>query len=134
MNKKKIKVSVIGAGRIGLKLEFDKKRLKPATHFGMWIKNKYTNLSSFCDKNSDSLKFAKRLNKKINYYFNYKKMIINEKPDIVSISTWKDTHYKIAKDCLNLGVKVIVLEKPLANNIKQAKKLLDLVKKKKAKI
>ena len=50
MNKKKIKVSVIGAGRIGLKLEFDKKRLKPATHFGMWIKNKYTNLSSFCDK------------------------------------------------------------------------------------
>ena len=78
MNKKKIKVSVIGAGRIGLKLEFDKKRLKPATHFGMWIKNRYTNLSSFCDKNSDSLKFAKRLNKKINYYFNYKKMIINE--------------------------------------------------------
>ena len=35
-------------------------------------------------------------------------MIINEKPDIVSISTWKDTHCKKAKDCLNLGVKVIV--------------------------
>ena len=134
MNKKKIKVSVIGAGRIGLKLEFDKKRLKPATHFGMWIKNKYTNLSSFCDKNSDSLKFAKKLNNKINYYSNYKKMIVNEKPDIVSISTWKDTHYHISKDCLNLGIKVIVLEKPLANNIKQAKKLLDLVMKKKAKI
>ena len=41
--KKKIKVSIIGAGRIGLKLEFDKKRLKPASHFGMWAKNKNCN-------------------------------------------------------------------------------------------
>ena len=38
--KKKIKVSIIGSGRIGLTSEFDSKRLKPASHFGMWLKNK----------------------------------------------------------------------------------------------
>ena len=31
---------MIGAGRIGFKLEFDKKRIKPASHYGMWIRNK----------------------------------------------------------------------------------------------
>ena len=36
----KIKVCLIGAGRIGLFLEKDKKRLKPATHFEMWLKEK----------------------------------------------------------------------------------------------
>ena len=34
----------------------------------------------------------------------------------------EDTHYKITNTCIDLGVKVIVLEKPLANNISQAKK------------
>ena len=49
-------------------------------------------------------------------------MIKKEKPKIISICTWKDTHYKITNTCIDLGVKVIVLEKPLANNISQAKK------------
>ena len=48
---KKIKVCLIGAGRIGLYLEADKKRLKPATHFGMWLNEKNVNLSAICDKN-----------------------------------------------------------------------------------
>ena len=39
-NKSKIPVCVIGAGRIGLFHEFDKKRVKPASHVGMWLKNK----------------------------------------------------------------------------------------------
>ena len=61
-------------------------------------------------------------------------MIKEIKPKIVSIATWKDSHYEMTKICLNLGVKVIVLEKPLANNISQAKKLISLMKRKKAKI
>ena len=62
--KKKIKVCLIGAGRIGLYLEGDKKRLKPASHFGMWLKEKKVNLSAICDKNLNSYKFAKKFKKK----------------------------------------------------------------------
>ena len=132
--KKKIKVSIIGSGRIGLTSEFDSKRLKPASHFGMWLKNKDCELVSICDKNKSAFNKAKTLKKNIRFYEDYKKMILIEKPEIISICTWKDTHYEITKECLKLGIKVIVLEKPLANNIKQAKDLVKLVKNYKAKI
>ena len=132
--KNKIKVSIIGTGRIGLSSEFDSRRLKPASHFGMWLKNKDCNLVSICDKNESAFAKAKKLKKNIKFYNNYKDMIKIEKPDIISICTWKDTHFSITKECLKLGIKVIVLEKPLANNLIQAKALVKLVKKNKAKI
>ena len=39
-NIKKPSVCLIGPGRIGMTLELDKLRKKPATHFGMWNSNK----------------------------------------------------------------------------------------------
>lgn len=133
-NKNKIPVCLIGAGRIGLTHEFDKKRIKPASHVGMWTSFKKTKLLGICDKKIDNFILSKKINKKIKYFDNPIKMIKEIKPKIVSIATWKDTHYKMTKLCLNLGVKVIVLEKPLANNLSQAKKLINLMKAKKAKI
>ena len=133
-NKKKIPVCVIGAGRIGLSHEFDSKRIKPASHVGMWTKNKNCQLVAICDKNFNQYKKAKRLEKNIKFYDDPKKMLSDIKPKIVSIATWKDTHFKITKLCIMLGVKVIVLEKPLAKNIKQAKEIISLIKRKKVKI
>ena len=130
----KIKVCLIGAGRIGLFLEKDKKRLKPATHFGMWLKEKEVNLTAICDKNYKSYLFAKKLKKNIRYYSNVDKILKEENPDIVSICTWKDSHYSITRKCINFGIKTIVLEKPLATSISEGKKLIKLAKKNKVKI
>lgn len=132
--KKKIKVCVIGAGRIGLSHEFDRKRVKPASHVGMWVANKKCELSAICDKNLSQYKKAKKINKKIKFYQDPKKMLRAIKPKIVSIATWKDTHFKITKLCIKEGIKVIVLEKPLANNIKQAREIIKLIKKNKVKV
>ena len=131
---KKIKVCLIGAGRIGLFLEADKKRLKPASHFGMWMKEKQINLSAICDKNFDSFLFAKKFKKNIKFYKNINLLLAKEKPDIVSICTWKNTHYSITKKCIDFGVKTIVLEKPLATKISDGKKLINLAKKHSVKI
>ena len=100
----------------------------------MWLKNKDCELVSICDKNESAFKKAKILKKQIKFYKNFKEMIKVESPKIVSICTWKDSHYSITKECLKLGIKVIVLEKPLANTIHQAKELIKLVKKYNAKI
>ena len=132
--RKKIKVCLIGAGRIGLYHEADKKRLKPASHFGMWIKEKNINLSAICDKNVNSYLFAKKLKENIKFYTNINSLLINENPEIVSICTWKDTHYKITKKCIDFGIKTIVLEKPLATKINDGKKLINLAKKHSVKI
>ena len=54
--KKFVSVCHIGAGRIGFTLEFDKKkRLKPASHIGMWKKNKQVKLSGICEKKNKKL-------------------------------------------------------------------------------
>jgi scyllo-inositol 2-dehydrogenase (NAD+) len=131
---KKPIVCLIGPGRIGMTLELDKLRKKPATHFGMWNSNKRVNFLAVCDKDKEKQKIAKKLKKSILFYTDYKLMIKDLKPDIVSISTWKDSHYKITSDCLDLGIKNIVLEKPLANNIQQAKNIIKKIEKKKANV
>ena len=131
--KKIIKVCHIGTGRIGFSLEFDKRRKKPASHLGMWTSNRNVNLVGICDKKNINKNKLSKINKNVTVYRNFEKMIEIEKPKIVSIATWKDTHFKITNKCIDLGVKVIVLEKPLANNLKQAIKLSKKIKKKKLK-
>ena len=134
MNNKKIPVCLLGAGRIGLFHEFDKKRIKPASHAGMWYKYENTNLTAICDVNLKSKKIIKKIDKKIKFFSDPKKMLEQMKPKIVSIATWKDTHFKLTMLCIKKGIKVIVLEKPLANNIKQSKKLIYEIKKNKIKV
>ena len=131
---KKIPVCVIGAGRIGLSHEFDKKRLKPASHVGMWLKNTKCELVAICDTQKNQFHKAKKLNKNIKFFDDAKKMLKKMKPMIISIATWKDTHFKVTKLCISQGIKVIVLEKPLANNMKQSKEILSLIKKNNVKV
>ena len=134
LNNKSVKIGIIGIGRIGMLLEEDPKRVKPATHFGMWLNNKKANLVAICDRDKKKLKFARKRKKNIKFFENPEEMILKTKPKIVSISTWKDTHYKICKLCISMGLKVIILEKPLANSIGQAKKLIKIIKKNKVKL
>ena len=65
--KKFVSVCHIGAGRIGFTLEFDKKRLKPASHIGMWKKNKQVKLSGICEKKKNKKNFFEK-NSKGNKY------------------------------------------------------------------
>ena len=128
---KKIKVCIIGLGRFGMLLENDNKRIKPATHFGLWSNSKNITLVGVSDNDISKEKIVKKKNPKIKFYTNYKKMLHECKPDIISIVTWKDTHFSITKYASDFGVKVIILEKPLANNQSQGKKLINIIKKNK---
>ena len=57
----------------------------------------------------------------------YKKLI--KKCDAIFIATPTTTHYQYAKECLEMG-KHILLEKPMTNNLNEAKELVELAKKK----
>ena len=52
------RAALIGAGRIGMGLERDLMRLKPATHFGMWNSHPQVDLIAVCDKESNNLQEA----------------------------------------------------------------------------
>jgi len=57
----------------------------------------------------------------------YKDILSDDKIKAISICTPNETHYKIAKDCLNAG-KNILVEKPLAMTVEQGEELFDLAK------
>lgn len=72
-------------------------------------------------------------NKSIKKYIDYKKMIDEEKPELVSIATESGIHAEIALHCIEHGVNVII-EKPMAMSIEDADKIVELSEKKNVKV
>lgn len=104
------KVGVIGYGYWGQKLAAKFKEI------GV--------LTSICDLND------KRMEQALNDYMvtpwpNYKEMLAHSPIDAVAIATPPETHFEIAKYCLQERFHVLC-EKPLATSSEQAKELEDL--------
>ena len=79
---RKIRFAIIGCGRI-----FPK-------HYEIFEKNFYKNflLTSICEKKKCFNKIKKNKKNKINFYQDYKKIIVNEKIDIAIILTESGNH------------------------------------------
>ena len=78
------------------------------------------------DKISNNLKEIKKKFPKVKIENNYKKFLTN-KLDGIIIAVDTNSHFEIAKDCLNYGFNIFV-EKPVTNNIKKLKFLDNLAK------
>jgi predicted dehydrogenase len=63
-----------------------------------------------------------------NVYESINELLDKEKPDIISVCTPPSVHLPVIKTALSRGVKHIVCEKPLAHNVKDAKKIVEEVK------
>jgi len=111
----KLRVCVIGTGAMG------------KNHVRIYSELNHVNLVAISDVNEKDLE---KLGKKygINTYINYKKMIEMESPDLISIVVPTRLHYKIALDCLNAKTNVL-LEKPIASTIEEAKEIIETAKK-----
>jgi len=116
--------AVIGTGRIGMLMESDPKRLKPATHFGMWSSHPRFDLTAVCDNDPSKFNFAKGLQPDVKCYDDPEKLIVEQSPDVISISTWRDTHYEIMKIALKHRVPVIVCEKPISEQKQHAEEVV----------
>jgi UDP-N-acetylglucosamine 3-dehydrogenase len=101
---------------------------------GFWGKNQTrvfkeleeTELLAICDINAERVKnVAKQFNVKA--YTNIGQMLKRRDIEAVSICTWSTTLAKMALKALNSGKHVLV-EKPMATNVKQAEKLLKTAK------
>ncbi|MEK7663918.1 MAG: Gfo/Idh/MocA family oxidoreductase [Patescibacteria group bacterium] len=128
---KKYKAVVIGCGRIGAQEWNYSRNVRPATHAAAYFKNSKIELVGLCDIDSEKLKKAKKLFPDVSLYSSAKKMLKETKPDIVSVATHTNTHYKFVKMAAGLGVKAIVCEKPIADSLGEAKEMVKLCRQKK---
>jgi len=136
---KKIKVIVIGLGKVGLHYAFDNKRKQPASHVAAIINNPSLELVGICDLYNKSLvKFQSEYNKKIICEKDHFKLFeeLEKKEidfDIVVIATPEKTHYSILKFCISKisktnTKKIIFCEKPITHNLTDAKKIVKMLK------
>jgi len=123
---KKIRCSIVGLGRIGSLLEEDKLREKPATHAGAISQNKDCILAGGCDiRNQRCEGFSKKWNCP-ETYTDIDTMLMKTSPDILHIATPPETHLKIIEKALSYNIKLIICEKPLAENSHDALKIVNI--------
>jgi predicted dehydrogenase len=110
---KKIKIAVVGVGHLG------------AIHTKVYSTLKNVELVGVCDKNPEKLsEFTTRYN--IEGFTNVNQML--DRVDAVSIAVPTIYHYETAKPFLEKGIAVL-LEKPMAATLQEAKKILNIAKK-----
>lgn len=113
-----LNVAVIGVGNMG-------------KHHAR-VYSEIANLVAVCDLNETLGKgIARRF--KCKFYPDYRKMFAEEKIDAVSIAVPTIYHKKVALDCIESG-KHILIEKPISNNLEDAKEIVEAAKRKNVKM
>lgn len=130
MNDKMYTAAIIGTGRIGFTLGFDKKREQPASHTMALLANKKIRLIAVADTNQENLeswgkfvrgKFireAKTFSTSEELYKAFTKI-----PDIITVAVNEDSHLEECLKAIKARPRLIILEKPVALNSKEAEKI-----------
>ncbi|MCC5814708.1 MAG: Gfo/Idh/MocA family oxidoreductase, partial [Leptospira sp.] len=133
---KKIRVLLIGLGRIGSSLEKDPYRRKPCTHAGTLLsssgKRKYQ-LVAVSDLREENIHnffvdYSSSLGSKKNHLQVFPNLLetnIKElsQIDLAIIATDSQSHIPLAKKAIQLGIKNLLIEKPVALSKSDAQKL-----------
>jgi len=123
------RAGIVGCGRIGSEVDDDPKRKIVSSHAGAYSAVDGVELVAVSDANEAKLdKCGKKWNVP-SLYIDYKEMLRKEDLDILSVCTWNSTHLNIVKEAVKNGVKAIFCEKPIAESLKSAKKIVELCNK-----
>ncbi len=130
-NDKKLKVAMIGLGKIAW--AYEKDPLVSAsddfpTHFRVLSKHPNFHLAAAQDKNAQARKefssHAKKSGLDPKMYENWEALIASERPDLLVVASNTDSHYEICDRAIDSGVKNILCEKPISYSLKEAVKLV----------
>ena len=131
MRGKKYISAIIGTGRIGFSLGFDKKREQPASHTMAHLKNKKIRLIAAADTSEENLKAWQKYVKK----HNPKKDLTLTFPtsgdlyenvsclDIITVAVNEEHHLEECIKAIEYKPRLVILEKPVALNSEEAAKI-----------
>lgn len=123
MKRKIFTAAVIGTGRIGFSLGFDRKREQPASHTMALNSNRRIRLIAGCDKDSSRLEKWRKANRKCRVYSESSQLFACEKPDIVVVSVNEDSHLETCLEAIRSKPRLVILEKPVALNFEEGDKI-----------
>lgn len=120
---KKYTAAVVGIGRIGWTLGFDKKREQPASHVMALKKNSRVKFIGGVDSNPKTLAAFRKKNPLARVYPTVEDLFKASAPDIVVVAVNEDSHLSVTLDVLSRSPKLVILEKPVALNLREAAKI-----------
>ncbi len=127
--KERLNVLLIGCGHVA------KKHMKALVHNKK--KLRLTAMADLTEKLAADLLKSSKLStedkKTVKIYTDYKEMLAKEKAHIAIITTPSSSHHAIAMDALAYSLHLL-LEKPMAMTVSQAKEILDTASAKKLKV
>ncbi len=114
-----MRAAVIGIGSMGI------------NHARIYSTRDDTELVACSDISKEAAERAKAFNSE--FYTNYKKMLSDEKPEIVSICVPTTLHKKVAVECLKKSIHILV-EKPIADSESNANLIIQAAKNSQSKL
>ncbi len=129
----KFKTLLLGLGRIASTLEKDKLRYHPCTHAGVLFSSfgkKYFDITAIYDLDEEAItNFYKQWRLKPSGVKSTLGEIKKETFDFAVIASSSEAHFDNAKFAISLGIKNLLIEKPVCMNTKELNSLLVLQKK-----
>jgi len=121
---------VVGLGKIGLVFDIKSRPEHILTHTKAYLKNRKFRLIAGVDIDPIPRKLFKKFSKReayknINEFHGHNKIKI----DVVSLCTPESVRVSEMQNIVKLNPKLVVIEKPIAMNIKEAAKIMGLAKK-----
>lgn len=128
----KLTVGLIGCGRMGAKTpervrQSVPKGWLPLSHAEAIKSITELELIAVCDTDPERLSWAAQTYSVANSYEDYKSLILEAKPDIVSIATRTNERCDIIRFAAENGVKGIHAEKPISCNMADCRRALEAV-------
>jgi len=106
---KKIRCAIIGLGM-------------GKHHLRSYLKNPLAEVVGLVDTNSELLEALRETHPHIPAYTDYKKMLVEARPDLVSVVLPNFLHRSVSVDCMEAGAHVLC-EKPMSVNLDEAMKM-----------
>lgn len=126
MGKSLYTAALVGCGRIGYRLGLDSKREQPASHTMALNENPRIRLVAGCDVDAKVLCDWHEANPGAAIYRDSLQMYSNLKSDIVVVAVNESSHEKESIDAIVSRPSLVILEKPVALNVKQALRIQDM--------
>lgn len=127
MEKNIYTAALVGTGRIGFSLGFDKKREQPASHTMALLNNKRVQIVAGADTNKENLERWKKFVNTANTFDTseemYKYFTAHKVPDIIVVAVNEDSHFEECIKAIKARPQLIILEKPVALNSEEAEKI-----------
>jgi len=126
----KFRTGIIGCGRIGYGFDADPRRKTISSHTGAYSVTAETDLVAVCDLDKKKLKECSDRWEIPSMYTDYKEMLRRESLDILSLCTPNFTHFEMANEAAKANVKAIFCEKPLADSLDNADRIIRICREK----